>query len=197
MPSLVVSCHGGRGAGTSKGTYVVPKGVKIYFFTDDTVILSEGQSWTDDAGDRQSSGATWLEDLLLTTAPDELTVQKYATEVKKQFETIPNYVASGAADDDPNFTYPTGLYWVGADPNNGPCFRVPHGREYRLSQIIGGAGSGGVISTTIYWLCCRYSPRNSNNTSVVGDKGTFGYDDQAAGMGLKPSQVAALGGHWR
>ena len=29
MPSMVVTAHGGRGAGTSTGTYVVPKGVTI------------------------------------------------------------------------------------------------------------------------------------------------------------------------
>jgi hypothetical protein len=196
MPSVAVSCHGGRGSGTSSGTYVIPKGVTIYFFTDDAINLNGGAGWTDSSGQRQASGATWLEDLLLTTHPDEETVKRFATEVKREYETIPNYHASGATDTDPAFTYPTGLYWVGSDPAGGPFYRVAHNQSHPISWIIGGGSVGGVTSTTFYWLCCRYAPRNSNNTVSV-NVGTFGLNDESQGMGLKPSQIVARGGHWR
>lgn len=198
MPSLVITAHGGRGAGTSTGTYVVPKGVKIYFFTDDTLIMSEGGQWTDASGQVRKHGAMYLESLLMTTHPDELTVQGLATEVKKEYDTVPNYVASGAPASDPNFTHPTGCYWVGSDPAGGPAIAIPDGIEYRLSQLIGGGSGGGVNSNTIYWLCCRYSPRNSNSNAITGVSGdTFAYKQEATDSGLKPSQIVSMGGVWR
>lgn len=192
MPSMVITAHGGRGAGTSTGTYVVPKGVTIYFFTDDALIMSEGGQNPDGS----MHGAMFLENLLMTTHPDELSAQGFATEVKRAFDTVPNYTASGAAATDPNFTHPTGCYWVGNDPANGPCIPMQEGVEYRLSQLIGGGGAPN--SPVFYWLCCRYSPRNSNNMRVVGSSSdTFAYQDEASATGLKPSQIRALGGRWR
>lgn len=195
MPSLVVSCHGGRGAGTSTGTYVVPKGVEIYFYTDDTVNLDGGASWIED-GEAVADGATYLEGLLLTTDPDEDTAKDLKFEVKRGFDTVPNYEASGARAGDPAFTYPTGLYWVGSDPGRGPAMPIHHGNRYRLSEILSLRGVGGIVAPTIYWLCCRYSPRNSNNTKSV-NLGEFGLMDKGKSSGLKPSQIVARGRRWR
>jgi hypothetical protein len=51
-------------------------------------------------------------------------------------------------------------------------------------------GGGGVISPVIYWLCCRYAPRNSHNMRTVGlSSDTFGIIDEGNDMGLKPSQA--------
>ncbi|MBR0679935.1 hypothetical protein GXW74_05510 [Roseomonas eburnea] len=185
MTGVVVTGHGGRGPGTSFGTYLVPPGVTIYFFTRDGQLLN-------------SEASDPLMDLLCRQAPDEATVRAAATEVKTAYSTIPNYVCFGTND----FRDPSGVYLVGEDSGAGLVIPVPDGSEKRLSDIIGGGSSGGAIADEVYWLCCRDKPGITNNPDITvattwrdaaGRVLTLGGDIGPSPMGLTPSQVRRTG----
>lgn len=112
MASYAVLTHGDRAAGTSTGTYVLPPNVTVYFFTADTLLLN-------------SAGGEIIEDNLLTAHPNELGVRAVAAEVKKGWDTIPNYTATGDAAG--VFRYATGVYRVGQDPR--PDWSFPSRQE--------------------------------------------------------------------
>jgi hypothetical protein len=185
MVDVVVTGDGGRGAGTSTGTYVVPKHVIIYFFTMDGQLLNE-------------DGSDVILDSLCTNSPNEAGVQRLATERKRQYSTVPNYICSGSN----KFRDPTGVYAVGLPVSHGPILAIPYGMEKRLSDIIGGGSGGGAIGTRVYWLCCRAKPPVANKTSfeiattvtdASGVSRIIGGDVEASPSGLKPSQVKKLG----
>jgi len=189
MPSVVITGHGGRGIGTSRGSYLVPKGVTIYFFVNDEQVLYAG------ASDKIMS-------FLCTKHPSEIDVRKIATDVRSEYQTCPNYICYGTND----FKDPSGVYLVGKSAKGGPVLSIPDGTEKRLSEIIGGSG-GGVIASSVYWLCCRAAPDNSNNIDDNKDviSGQFkvgkklfqvGATEQGGDTGISPSQVK-LSGKWR
>lgn len=187
MVDIVVTGHGGREVGAFKGTYVVPKGVTIYFFTNDNTVLYAG------ASDK-------LMDNLCRNHPNPLRVQGAAVEIKREFEIIPNYICYGTDD----FRDPSGAYEVGRRRNLGPTLPIPNNTQKYLSDIIGGAGGRGVIGSNIYWLCCRAAPDNSNNIDDNSDivTGMFrgkpiGAVEVGSSTGLTPSQVRNRGGNWR
>lgn len=185
--AVVITGHGGRETGSYVGSYLVPKGVTIYFFTPDNTVMYSG------ASDR-------LMDRLCRNHPTPDRVEKYASEVKREFTTVPNYICYGTND----FRDPSGVYLVGRRRNLGPIVPIPNNTQRFLSDIIGGASSGGVIGNKIYWLCCRAGIDNSNNIDddadeIVG-KSVAGLEmgaiEHGRGMGLKPSQVKNLN-RWR
>lgn len=186
MVDVVVTGHGGRGVGTSVGSYVVPRGVTIYFFTPDQSVLYAGAS-------------DILMDNLCVNHPRAVAVRNAAVDVKTEYETVPNYVCYGTND----FRDASGVYRVGAARTVGPMVAIPNGTKRRLSEIIGGSGNG-IIGSRIYWLCCRAAPDNSNNIDdsadiVTGNLTTgdeIGAVEVASSMGLTPSQVRRTG-QWR
>lgn len=184
MASYAILTHGGRGAGASTGTYVIPPKVTIYFFQPDTQLLN-------------SAGGEIIEDNLLTTHPNELGVRAVAHETKGQWETIPNYEASGDANG--VFRYPTCVYRVGQDPSGGPFLSIPAGRSRRISDIIDGQ-SGGVLGLHIYLLACRAAPlsfssmtesRRTETTLLGAALGRSQNPEPVA-----PSMVVDSGGRW-
>lgn len=187
MATFVIYGHGGRTAGTATGTYVIPKGLSIYFYAKDGEILYD-------------SAATVIKSFLLTGAANEVSAQAAARETKTAFETIPNYRITG----DANLPDATGIYLVGQPKSAGPLAPIPHGTSYLLSDIIGGASGGGVIGTAIYWLACRAKPDNAMLTDDNADIVTSSVNgvnascvEQGLSYGLTPSQVKARGGNWR
>lgn len=186
MANYVVISHGGRDVGTKLGTYVVPKGVNIFFFTEDEQLLN--------------AGADLIEDALLTPNPDELGVQSVAAEKFSEYETLPNYTATGASTGGA-FRHPPGVYLVGQSSDAGPVIPMPRGVKKRLSDIIGGASTGGVLGNNIYWLACRAAPINANRETrkAVTYLNDLPLARQRLGMpsGLKPSEVKRRGGKWQ
>lgn len=187
MPNLVLYAHGGRGAGTATGTYVIPRGVTVYFFEKDKEFLYD-------------SAAKIIMNTLLSAHPNELAVQGISKESKGQFESIPNYEASG----DPNIAG-MGVYLVGTPMATGQLYAIPYGTTKRISEIIGGSGSGGVAGNVIYWLACRDAKgANSNNfqyqtkDTVMTTTGAINLNAETVvpDTGLKPSIVRASG-TWR
>jgi hypothetical protein len=185
MPDVVITGHGGRTGGSSTGSYVIPKGVTIYFFTGDHTVMYAG------ASDK-------IMDMLCAKHTYRRKVQAAAVQVKKELETIPNYICYETND----FRDASGVYLVGRNRSHGPIMSIPDKTEKRLSEIIGGSGKG-VIGSNIYWLCCRAAPDNSNNIDDNMDvaTGTFqgktiGAAEQGSHTGLTPSQVKQLG-NWR
>ena len=191
MPSVVITGHGGRKGGTAVGTYLIPPGVTVYFFTKDATVLYA------DASDA-------IMDKLCTAHPNELLIRGMAVDVKTAYETVPNYTCFGTTD----FRDPSGAYRVGAAPLAATLVvPVPNNTEKRLSEIIGGTSSGGVIGSHVYWLCCRAAPDNSNNiddnSDIVTGHVAFGGPLLEVGAvevgstaGLTPSRVRELGS-WR
>jgi hypothetical protein len=185
MGDVVITGHGGREGGSSTGTYVVPKGVTIYFFTPDHSVMYAG------ASDK-------MMDYLCAKHTYRRRVQAAAVQVKKEFDILPNYICYGTND----FRDPSGVYLVGKNRSEGPILSIPDKTQKTLSEIIGGAGKG-VIGSNIYWLCCRAAPDNSNNldddkdvvTGVFRGK-NIGATEEASHTGLTPSQVKQLGS-WR
>jgi hypothetical protein len=188
MPNVVILGHGGRGAGTATGTYVVPPNVTVYFFEDDTHLLN-------------TDGILEILPFLLTRHPNELVAQAAAAEVKRAFESVPNYVVEGNLD----LPYDSGVYVVGQPPEAGPALTVHPGTQKHLSDLIGGQSQGGAIGNSVYWLCCRAAPTNSNNPTVnvvrqlvdgSGNVHVLGGEEVGQDMGRKPSAVSATG-RWR
>ena len=187
MPNIVITGHGGRSAGTASGTYVVPKGVTIYFFVKDGQLLG-------------TEGSDHIMDMLCQDHPDEAAAQKLAVDIKRQFETCPNYTAYGSND----FRDPTGLYTVGLPIATGLFSALIDGQQKRLSELIGGQGAGGAVGSAIYWLACRDRPGASNNADPAqvatikdGAGNTLNMTGEmfAGDTGLKPSLVK-LAGKW-
>lgn len=184
MASYAVLTHGDRAAGTSTGTYVLPPNVTVYFFTADTLLLN-------------SAGGEIIEDNLLTAHPNELGVRAVAAEVKKGWDTIPNYTATGDAAG--VFRYVTGVYRVGQDPAAGLIIPIPAGTSRRISEIIGGQ-SRGALGLHIYWLACRAAPINFSEfsesrktvTTLLGSPLARSQNPEP----LKPSTVVRMGGKW-
>lgn len=184
---VVVTGHGGRGGGTAAGSYLVPKGVAIYFFTGDHSVMYSGASDT-------------IMDMLCTTKhyhPNK--VRAAAVQKVEGGQTCPNYTCFGTND----FRDKSGVYQVGLSRSKGPMLAIPDGKTKRLSEIIGGASSGGVIGRYVYWLCCRAAPDNSNNINDDADEvigKVFGYKVGAVEVGspagMTPSKVKQLG-VWR
>lgn len=184
MASYAILTHGGRGAGTAQGTYVIPPNVTIYFFTEDAQLLN-------------SSGGEVLEDNLLTAHPNELGVRAVATEVKRGWETIPNYTAAGDAAG--VFRYATGVYQVGVAPAGGPVMSIAAGTSRRISDIVGGQ-SGGALGLHIYWLACRAAPTKFSALSQTITPTTAINGATLAGtqkaQPVAPSMVVSSGGRW-
>jgi len=180
MPNVVITGHGGRKSGTSKGSYVIPPGVTVYFFTKDKQLLN-------------SDGSDLIMDNLCCDHPREQAVRNIAVEVKTAYETIPNYIAYGTND----FRDPTGAYEVGQPVSNGPFSPITNGTQKYLSDIIGGQSSNGVIGSHIYWLCCRDAPITTNSTDITVATDLQGHilggNISASVSGLKPSEVKQTG----
>jgi hypothetical protein len=141
-----------------------------------------------------------LMDRLCRNHPTPDRVEKYAVEVKTQFTTVPNYICYGTND----FRDPSGVYQVGRRRNLGPIRAIPNNTQKFLSEIIGGSGSGGVIGSKVYWLCCRAGIDNSNNIDdnadeIIGHRVgglKMGAIEHGSSTGLKPSQVKSMN-RWR
>lgn len=186
MANAFIYGHGGRGkTGTATGTYVVPAGVEIYFFVDDGELLN-------------GNPADVLAAQLFHGM--EAQVQKMAACVKKEYDTVPDYVCLG----DDKLKWDTGVYTVGVKvPKNSLIQAIPGGSRKRLSQIISGAGGKNAkVGNRIYWLCCREVLTGANSISYghKADKNVApGLDIAWTGqvnindMGLKPSQVKKTG----
>lgn len=185
MPyGIFVTAHGGRGTGTAKGTYCVPPGANLKFFTDDAVLLKGNIGMA-------------IEDRLTRPALDLDVVRGAVQKTSDPFETIPNYTAFGSHNGDPAFQFQTGVYYIGSQKNDPPAMALNHGQQIRLSEIIAAfKKANGSVPAEVYWLCCRAVPQNSNNAEEV-DATFFGSMQKAKDMGLKPSQVVAKGGSWR
>jgi len=142
MPDVAIYSHGRRSIGTSQGSYLIPPGVTIYFFVKDEVAF-------------RTSWGTYLLEQLCQAHPDLNAVRQFAVEVKREYETIPNYELYP----DPNgWKYPAGAYQVGLDCQNNPPL-VPIMHHIHISDLIGGQSSGGVLGNNFYYLACRWKPQ--------------------------------------
>src|SRR5436305_6146394 len=45
MARILVNCHGGRVLPANPGSFIVPRGVTVYFYVQDGVILPNGIGW--------------------------------------------------------------------------------------------------------------------------------------------------------
>lgn len=185
MTGVAITGHGGRQVGTSFGSYLVPPGVTIYFFTKDAQLLN-------------TEGSDHIMDKLCTAAPDMEAVKALAVETIGPFSTVPDYVCYGSSD----FRDPTGVYRVGQAASSGLWMAIAPGTQKRLSDIIGGGSSGGVIASEVFWLCCRDAPHSTNNIAITpafslntddGKTLLMSGDVGAEPAGLLPSQVRATG----
>jgi len=181
--SIFITAHGGRGQGTSSGTYLVPPGVNVHCYTDDAVLLKGGMGMA-------------IEDRLMMPALDIATVQACVTKSYAPYDMMPNYTAFGAPSSDAAFQMATGSYYVGQTKGEAPSWAIGAGQKMRLSDIIAGYRKLASGLTDVYWLCCRAAPQNANNSEDV-DLDAFGMIEKPKDMGLKPSQVKAKGGAWR
>lgn len=186
MANFAIITHGGRDAGTATGTYVVPPNVTLYFFTKDTELL-------------HASASAIIEDNLLTAHPNELGVRNVAVEVKKAWDTVPNYKMTGDAAGS-GFRFATGVYQVGQTPAAGPVVPVAPGVTRYLSDLIGGNTGKGAIGIHIYWLACRAAPTKFSGLSAGTEIVTQLHGSIMAGAQVaapvKPSMVLASGNNW-
>ena len=192
MPNVAIYCHGGRKVGTSMGTYMVPPGVTLYFFTEDTEAM-------------KTNWATYFLERLCRQAPEEEMVKRYAFEIKRAWETVPNYQLKP----DAQFRHPTGVYVVGQNVGAGPA--VPINGPTWLSDIIGGAGRGGPIGSEIYFLACRFKGSTAHKSRVApsrfvsaervpGGQGLtteIAAKDEALTEGYSPSEIKRWGGTYQ
>jgi len=153
--SIFVSAHGDRRAGTSKGTFVLPRGVNLYFYTDDAALL-KGRAGMD------------IEDCLTTPSLDEDLVKANVKTLHQSLECVPNYIATGSHSNDRAFQMKTGVYYVGSPKGNPPALRLRNHQQVRLSDIIYSFHKvNSSFPTDVFWLCCRAAPQNSNRTFDV------------------------------
>ncbi len=167
MNQYFVSAHGGRDAGTSDGTFVVPKGLEIHFYCADGQLLSN------------SLAIPLYRDLTRSTGFGRV-CSSFVKKVARPFQTVPNYTAFGAAHSgpgaDPVFQgFPTGVYRAGKQT---PCMAIPDGNQMRLSDIVYARRPH--LSGVLHWLCCREN-----------------MDANKAIKAYKPSEVKAWYGEWR
>lgn len=175
--SIFISAHGDRTAGTPNGTYLVPPGVNIYFYTGDEVLL-------------KGNAGMAFEDSLTGQSLDIGSVKRSATKVYTPFETVPNYTAYGAEDDDPAFQFDTGAYFVGSEKGAPPSLRLSGDQEIQMGELIGKYRMKFQGLKDVFWLCCRGAPQNCNNRIDV-DEGQWGIIESPKDTGLAPSQVKA------
>jgi len=179
---IFITAHGGRGQGTSQGTYVVPPGVHIQCYTDDAVLL-------------KGSIGMKIEDRLMMPSLNIASVRKHVSKTYKPFDIMPNYTAFGAPDTDGAFQMETGAYFIGQKKGKSPILPIGEGEKMKLGDIIGKFRKAKEGLVEVYWLCCRAAPQNANNTSDVSVD-AFGIEEQPMDMGLSPSKVAKTGS-WR
>src|SRR5262245_33980298 len=145
MADVAIYSHGRRSIGTSRGSYLIPPGVTIYFFVKDEVAF-------------RTIWATYLLRQLCQANPDVNAVRQLAVEVKREYETIPNYEVYADANGygpDCSFKYQAGAYLVGLTcETNQPLVTIAN--PIRISELIGGQSSGGALGNNIYYLACRW-----------------------------------------
>ncbi|MGF1721394.1 hypothetical protein L4D20_15245 [Vibrio kyushuensis] len=180
---IFISAHGGRGDGTSKGTYVVPAGVRIHVFTGDDVLL-------------KGAAGMNMEDMLTLPGYDLGKVKASVSKVYEEYETVPNYTATGSYSGDPAFQFDTGVYYVGSQKHGAPALPMGNGQNIRLGDIISLFRKTFPGLVDVYWLCCRAAPQNSNNNTYESVD-SFGIVQRPKSMGLTPSEVVKRGGKWR
>jgi len=180
--AIFITAHGGRDAGTSHGTYLVPPGVKIYFYVKD------GELMRGDTGSK-------VEDTLTKPKLNINMATKAAKYVYKPYDIIPNYIAYGSDISDPAFQFATGIYLVGSSKGQPPHIEIEDGGKEYLSDIVAYYRENHPGLVRVYWMCCRATPQNSNATVDVST-GTFAMQERARDMGMKPSDVMKFG-EWR
>ncbi|MET0010634.1 MAG: putative adhesin [Candidatus Thiodiazotropha sp. 6PLUC4] len=167
MNEYFVSAHGGRDAGTSTGTFVIPNDLEIHFYSADGTVL-------------QNSLAVPLYcDLTRQTGYGRI-CSSYVKRIAGPYQVVPDYIAFGAehqgADADPVFQgYPTGIYRAG---RQAPSLPIPAGQQMRQSEIIYSRKPH--LTGRLHWLFCR---ENMDPNRVV--------------QPYRPSDVVAWGGAWR
>lgn len=162
-----VSAHGGRNAGTSTGTFVVPKGLEIHLYVADGGLL-------------ENSIAIPLYRDLTRPIGHGRVCPTFVKRIAPALDTVPNYIAFGAEHQginaDPVFLgYPTGIYQVGKQT---PSLPIPDGQQMKLSEIV--YSKKPHLTGSLHWLCCR---ENMNPNRAV--------------KAYKPSEVKAYHGVWR
>ncbi len=189
MVDVAVYGHGGREKGSSSaGTYIVPKGVTIYFF------VADGELFVGTPADD-------LFNVLADPHPKDEAVRYFATDVKKAYDKIPNYKCVSG----PNLSYPAGVYQVGMKPDKGLLVKIPAAPAKRLSDIIGGMSGKGTIGSRIYWLCCREVETGANSVSakpkgsriIANQKVNWTGQAVIKDTGWKPSKVKEKKGQWQ
>lgn len=153
MIEYLVSAHGGRGAGTGQGTYLVPDGVEIHFYVAD---------------------ADYLDNSLAIPLYSELTspggcIRVCPSQIVRSFMTVPNYIAFGAEDQGPNADhvfkgYPTGIFRAG---ENTPFFPIKYGQKLYLSEIVTVVKQDSPSPSSLiclHWLCCR---ENMDSNKII------------------------------
>jgi hypothetical protein len=167
MEEYFVSAHGGRGAGTSTGTFVVPQDLEIHFYCNDGEVLS-------------NSLAISLYGDLRRPIGHGRVCPSFVKRVAGPFQTVPNYIAFGAQHQGPNadpafLGFPTGVFRVGRQT---PSFPIPDGHQLRLSEIVYSRPPH--LTGRLHWLCC-----------------TVNMDPNRAIAPYRPSEVVAWNGAWR
>lgn len=167
MDEYFVSAHGGRGAGTSTGTFVVPRDLEIHFYCADGTVL------------QNSLAIPLYRDLTRPIGYGRI-CSSFVKRIARPFETVPNYIAFGAEHQGPNadpvfLGYPTGVFRAGG---NQPSLPIPAGRQMRLSEIVYSRKPH--LTGRLHWLCCR---ENMDPNRVV--------------QPYRPSEVVAWHGAWR
>ena len=142
MPDHFVSAHGSRKAGTAQGTFVIPKGLEIHFYTADGTALDN------------SLAIPLYADLIRSVGAGRI-AGSFVKQVKKAYQVVPNYIAHGAAHTGPNADpvfrgYPTGVYTVGRPR---PNLAIPAGTTKLLSDIVYARKPH--LVGVLHWLCCR------------------------------------------
>jgi len=137
-----ISAHGGRGAGTSTGTLIVPKDLEIHFYCADGQLLSN------------SIAVPLYQDLTRPTGHGRV-CSTYVKRIARPYENVPDYIAFGAQHQGPNADpvfrgYPTGVYQVGKQT---PSLPIPAGQTMKLSEII--YSKKPRLTGRLHWLCCQ------------------------------------------
>lgn len=191
MADYLIFGHGGRGAGTKTGTFVVPKNCNIHFFEKDGQLLN-------------MAGATTLMQWLLCDHPYlDYVLQNEVVETFTAFQTVPNYEFDG--DDAAAATCgvpATGVYKIGVPAASGPVITWGSGVTRRMSDFIGDRDNA--FGNNFFWCCCRATLMDTNTdtdritaTTVSIENTTKARVQLQRDVGLTPSQVVARGGIWR
>jgi hypothetical protein len=133
------------GCGTpdqAAGTFVVPVGTTIYFFSPPDSLLESRYS--------DFFMGQLCTDLISPTA--EAYVRALSIEVAPEGELVPNHVATGSAF---AVDAPSGIYRVGQPASNGPVIRLLDGVSRTLKDLVSGISDGGSIGAHVYWGVSR------------------------------------------